>query len=701
LKPAEPGATFLLNSPYGAEQVWDRLPRTVQQQLISKKLRFFVLDAGKVAREAGLGGRINTIMQAGFFAVTGILPAAEAMAAIKKAIHKTFSKRGESIVQKNYAALDAALQHLAEVTVPSEVTSKFDLRPPVPANAPKFVREVTGQMIAGLGDDLPVSALPVDGTYPSGTTQWEKRNIAVEIPVWDENLCIQCGKCVLVCPHAVIRSKVYSPDLLVDAPGGFKAVTARWQDMKHLRFSLQVAPEDCTGCALCVQVCPVKSKSEVKHKAINMAPQGPLREAEAKNWDFFLKLPETSREHLNPSLAKDVQLLQPLFEFSGACAGCGETPYVKLLSQLFGDRLIVSNATGCSSIYGGNLPTTPWATNRDGRGPAWSNSLFEDNAEFGLGMRLSLDQQEKYARELVGVFVPVLGEELAQAILKADQSAETGISAQRARVAELKEKVQKFISAPASSTQPASSAFTSSQARDLLAVADTLVKKSVWIMGGDGWAYDIGFGGLDHVIASGRKVNILVLDTEVYSNTGGQMSKSTPRGAVAKFAAGGKQLPKKDLAMMAMTYGSVYVARVAMGANDTHTLKTFLEAEAFDGPSLIIAYSHCIAHGFDLVHGLQQQKSAVLSGHWPLFRFNPDMVKEDRNPLQLDSRAPSIPLKDYIYNETRYTMLVQSQPEAAKLLLASAQEDVAARWRQYERLAGLPAVKAGNGGGSQ
>jgi pyruvate-ferredoxin/flavodoxin oxidoreductase len=688
LKPAESGATFLLNCPYAAEQVWDRLPRTVQRQIIDKKLRFFVLDAGKVAREAGLGGRINTIMQAGFFAVTGILPASEAMIAIKKAIYKTFSKRGDAVVQKNYLALESALQHLAEVQVPSEVTSAFDLRPAVPATAPAFVRDVTAKMIAGCGDDLPVSALPVDGTYPSGTTQWEKRNIALEIPVWDENLCIQCGKCVLVCPHAVIRSKVYSPDLLADAPSGFKSVSARWQDMKHLSYTLQVAPEDCTGCALCVQICPVKSKSEVKHKAINMAPQAPLRDTEAKNWDFFTKLPEPSRENLNTTLAKDVQLLQPLFEFSGACAGCGETPYVKLLSQLFGDRLIVSNATGCSSIYGGNLPTTPWAVNGEGRGPAWSNSLFEDNAEFGLGMRLSLDKQEQYARELLQRLVPAVGETLVQQILQADQSTEVGINAQRARVAGVKNKINDLLNGGSESAQ---------HVRDFLAVADTLVKKTVWIMGGDGWAYDIGFGGLDHVLASGRKVNILVLDTEVYSNTGGQMSKSTPCGAVAKFAAGGKQLPKKDLAAIAMTYGNVYVARIAMGANDTHTLRAFLEAEAFDGPSLIIAYSHCIAHGYDLIHGLEQQKSAVLSGCWPLFRFNPALVEQGRNPLQLDSKAPSLPLEKYIYNETRYTMLVQSKPEAAKLLLERAQQHVNARWRQYEHLAALPVVKNGNG----
>jgi pyruvate-ferredoxin/flavodoxin oxidoreductase len=688
LKAAASGATFLLNCPYGAEEVWDRLPRSAQQQIIGKNLRFFVLDAYKLAREAGLGGRISTIMQTAFFAVAGILSKDQAISAIKKAIQRTFGKRGEAIVQKNFAAVDSALQHLAEVRVPRQVTASFDIRPAVPANAPDFVRDVTARMIDGLGDDLPVSALPVDGTYPSGTTRWEKRNIGLEIPVWDENLCIQCGKCVLVCPHAVIRSKVYSPDLLAGAPQTFKSVPARWQHMKESRFTLQVAPEDCTGCTLCVQVCPVKSKSEAKHKAINMQPQAPLRQAEAANWDYFLKLPEANRHELNPVMVKDLQLYQPLFEFSGACAGCGETPYVKLLSQLFGDRLVVANATGCSSIYGGNLPTTPWAVNAEGRGPAWSNSLFEDNAEFGFGMRLSLDKQAEYAHELVERFGSKLGDDLKQAILKADQSTEAGIQAQRARVATLKEKL---------ATHDLPSTASPILARDLLAVADSLVKKSVWIVGGDGWAYDIGFGGLDHVLASGRKVNILVLDTEVYSNTGGQMSKSTPCGAVAKFAAGGKELPKKDLALMAMTYGNVYVARVAMGGNDGHTLKAFLEAEAFDGPSLIIAYSHCIAHGYDLAHGMEQQRAAVLSGYWPLFRYNPSLRETGCNPLQLDSRPPSLPLEKYVYNETRYTMLAHSDPQGAKRLLERAQRDVTARWEQYEHLAAMHAAKNGRG----
>jgi pyruvate-ferredoxin/flavodoxin oxidoreductase len=674
LKAAAPGATFLLNSPYGPEEVWDHLPRTVQQQIISKKLRFFVIDAYQVAKDTGMGVRINTIMQTCFFAISGVLPREEAIVAIKHAIEKTYGKRGEAVVKKNFAAVDAALDHLHEVKVPGQVTSTFDLRRPVPEEAPEFVQKVTARIVAGEGDLLPVSAFPVDGTFPSATAQWERRNIALEIPVWDEGLCIQCGKCVLVCPHAVIRAKVYEPALLAQAPPTFKSAAARWKEFKDLKYTLQVAPEDCTGCALCVQVCPVKSKTEVRHKAINMMPQPPIREAERANWSFFLTLPEMDRRVLNLGQVKDVQLLRPLFEFSGACAGCGETPYVKLLSQLFGDRALIGNATGCSSIYGGNLPTTPYAINEEGRGPAWSNSLFEDNAEFGLGMRLALDKQAQYARELVLRLAPVLGDELAQGLLNADQSDEAGIKEQRERVRLLKEKLQGQDSA---------------EARDLLAVADTLVKKSVWVVGGDGWAYDIGYGGLDHVLASGRNVNVLVLDTEVYSNTGGQMSKATPRGAVAKFAAGGKPARKKDLAMMAMVYGNVYVAQVAFGANDMQTVKAFLEAEAYDGPSLLIAYSHCIAHGYDLLYGLEQQKAAVQSAYWPLFRFNPELAKQGKNPLQLDSRPPALPLEKYAYNETRYTMLARSDPEAAKRLLALAQEDVNTRWRLYENWAAM------------
>ncbi len=678
LRLAEPGAVFLLNSPHGPGEVWDHLPRAIQGQIIGKGLRFYVIDGNRVAREAGMGGRVNTVMQTCFFAISGVLPRGEAIIAIKHAIEKTYGKRGEAVVRKNWAAVDSALEHLSEVTVPLRVTSAVDMRPPVPAEAPAFVHEVTARMIAGEGDELPVSAVPADGTYPTGTAQWEKRNIALEIPFWDEALCIQCGKCVLVCPHAVIRAKVYAPGLLDGAPSAFKSAPARWREFGDARFTLQVAPEDCTGCALCVEVCPAKSKSEVRHKAIDMMPQPPLHDQEAANWKFFLGLPEADRHVLNAGQIKDVQLLQPLFEFSGACAGCGETPYLKLLSQLFGDRAVIANATGCSSIYGGNQPTTPWTVNRDGRGPAWANSLFEDNAEFGLGMRLALDKQREYARELVTRLGPALGE-LGRELLGADQSSESGIEAQRGRVGKLRSALV-GLAAPA--------------ARELLCLADALVDKSVWIVGGDGWAYDIGYGGLDHVLASGRKVNVLVLDTEVYSNTGGQMSKATPRGAVAKFAAGGKPGAKKDLALMAMTYGTVYVARVAMGGSDAQTLKAFREAEAYPGPAMIIAYSHCIAHGYDLRHGMDQQKAAVQSGHWPLFRYNPAAGKEGQPPLQLDSKAPSLPLKAYAYNETRYTMLAHSDPAAARRLLEEAQEDVRVRWRFYEHLAGLPVTHA-------
>jgi len=683
LHAAEPGAVFLLNSPYGPDEVWSHLPRTVQEQILAKRLRFFVIDGYRVAREAGMGGRVNTIMQTCFFAISGVLPREEAVAAIKQSIEKTYGKRGEAVVRKNFAAVDATLDHLREVTVPDLVTSTFDLRLPVPAEAPEFVQTVTARIIAGEGDQLPVSALPVDGTYPSGTAQWEKRNIALEVPVWDEGLCIQCGKCVLVCPHAVIRAKVYSPELLAQAPPTFKSAPARWREFGDARYTLQVAVEDCTGCSLCVEVCPAKSKSEVRHRAINMAPQPPLREVEGQNWAFFLDLPETDRNALNLGQVKDVQLLEPLFEFSGACAGCGETPYIKLLSQLFGDRAVVANATGCSSIYGGSQPTTPWTFNRAGRGPAWANSLFEDNAEFGLGMRLALDTQASYARDLLFHLRESLGD-LARQLVEADQSTESGIEAQRRRVERLKARL---------------AGASERDARELASVADALVKKSVWIVGGDGWAYDIGYGGLDHVLASGQNVNVLVLDTEVYSNTGGQMSKATPRGAVAKFAAGGKSSAKKDLALMAMTYGSAYVARVAMGANDAQTVRAFREAEAFDGPSLIIAYSHCIAHGYDLRHGMDQQKAAVLSGHWPLSRYNPALTREGKNPLQLDSKAPSLPLEKYVYNETRYTMLAHSDPAAAKQLLAEAQDDVLAQWQIYERRAALPDTPAPPGEG--
>jgi pyruvate-ferredoxin/flavodoxin oxidoreductase len=675
LRAAENGATFLLNSIYGPDEVWDHLPRLVQKQIIDKKLKFYVIDGYDVAAQTGMGGRINTIMQTCFFAISGVLPREEAIAAIKHTIEKTYGKRGESVVQKNFAAVDAALSHLHEVKVPDKVTSSFDIRPAVPAAAPEFVQKFTARIIEGNGDDLPVSAMPIDGTFPTATAQWERRNIALEIPEWDQELCIQCGKCVLVCPHSVIRAKVYDEKHLAGAPPTFKAVPARWKDMKDRKYTLQVAPEDCTGCTLCVEFCPVKDKREVKRRAINMVPQPPIRESEAANWEFFLNIPDTDRKILSMSQVKDVQLLRPLFEFSGACSGCGETPYVKLMTQLFGDRMLIGNATGCSSIYGGNLPTTPYCVNADGLGPTWSNSLFEDNAEFGLGMRLAIDKQNEYARELVWRLNAVIGENLAQAILHADQKTEAGIFEQRERVKLLKEKLTGAGTA---------------EARDLLAVADALVKKSVWILGGDGWAYDIGYGGLDHVLSTGRNVNILVLDTEVYSNTGGQASKATPRGAVAKFAAGGKPMAKKDLGLMAICYGNVYVAKVAMGAGDMHTVKAFLEAEAYDGPSLIIAYSHCIAHGYDLSFGMEQQKAAVSSGYWPLMRYNPELVAQGKNPFQLDSRTPSTAFKDYAYNETRYTMLVKSNPEEAKKLLGLAQGDVASRWKLYDYMSHEP-----------
>ncbi len=672
LKPAQPGATFLLNSPFGPKEVWDHLPRPVQKQIVDKKLRFFVIDGTSVARDSGMGGRVNTIMQTAFFALSGVLPRDEAIAAIKHSIEKTYGKRGEAVVRKNFAAVDATLEHLYEVQVPTAVTSTFEMRPAVPTEAPDFVQNVTAKMIAFAGDDLPVSALPADGTYPNGTTQWEKRNIAIEIPQWDADICIQCDKCVLVCPHAVIRAKVYDAKLADGAPDTFKSTAARWKEFPGARYSLQVSPEDCTGCGLCVEACPVKNKSDARLKAINMVPQPPLREAESENWKFFEALPEVDRRVLSIGQVKDSQLLQPLFEFSGACAGCGETPYLKLISQIYGERAYIANATGCSSIYGGNLPTTPWTHNRDGRGPAWSNSLFEDNAEFGLGMRLTLDQQGHYARELLERLRPTIGTGLVDELLSADQSNETGIYEQRQRVEALKSKLE-GIADP--------------QARDLHSLADVLVKKTVWIVGGDGWAYDIGYGGLDHVLASGRNVNVLVLDTEVYSNTGGQASKATPRAAVAKFAASGKGVAKKDLGLLAMSYGSVYVARIAMGANDAQTIKAIMEAEAYDGPSIVIAYAHCIAHGYDLRYGLEQQKKAVLSGYWPLYRFNPTLAAEGKHPLVLDSRAPSIPLADYMYAETRFKMLTQSDPQEAQRLLKLAEQDVANRWRQYEQLA--------------
>jgi len=677
LKVAAPGGTFLLNSPYGPDDVWDHLPAHVQRHILEKRLRFFVIDAYRVARECGLGGRINTLMQTAFFAISGIMPKDEAITAIKHFIEKSYGKRGEAVVQKNFSAVDQALAHLFEVQGMEQVTNFRGLRLPVPAKAPTFVQNVTAPMVAGFGDTLPVSALPVDGTFPTGTARWEKRNLATEIPVWDPELCIQCGKCVLVCPHAAIREKVYETSHSVGAPDTFKASPARWKEFTDWKYTLQVAPEDCTGCALCFEVCPVKSKVETGQRAINLAPQAPLREAEQANWNFFLKLPEVDRRGLNVNSVKDSQLLQPLFEFSGACAGCGETPYLKLLSQLFGDRALIANATGCSSIYGGNLPTTPWAQNKAGCGPAWANSLFEDNAEFGLGFRLTLDKQAEFARELLQRLAGDVGDGLANLLLNADQSSEIGILEQRERVRALKN----WLSAPGWS--PA----LKDDVQNLLSLAESFLKRSVWIVGGDGWAYDIGYGGLDHVLASGRDVNILVLDTEVYSNTGGQMSKSTPRGAVAKFAMGGKRLPKKDLGRLAMSSGQVYVAQVALGANDAQTIRALVEAEAYPGPSLIIAYGACIEHGYDLRYSLDHQKKAVASAYWPLYRYNPDLKKEGRNPFLLDSKPPSVPLEDYLSAETRYRMLAPGQSAEGEHLLQLMHEDIQSRWHHYEQLA--------------
>ncbi len=687
LRLAKPGATFLLNSPFGPEAVWDQLPRNMQETMIEKQIKFYVVDGYSVARATGMGSRINTIMQTCFFAISGVLPTDEAIAAIKYAIEKTYGKRGDAVVQANFKAVDETLAHLHRVQVPAEATSDFERPPVVPSFAPEFIQSVTARIIEGLGDDLPVSAMPADGTYPTGTTQWEKRNITTEIPVWDADICIQCGKCALVCPHGVIRMKVYGQEHLEGAPATFKAVPARFKEFKDDLFSLQVAPEDCTGCTLCVEVCPVKNKTQPKFKAINMAPQMPLREAERENWEFFLGLPEVDRTSIPLNQVKYSQLLEPLFEFSGACAGCGETPYLKLMSQLFGDRAIIANATGCSSIYGGNLPTTPWSQNADGRGPAWSNSLFEDNAEFGFGMRVALDQRLEAATGMLRDLRELVGDELADSVLYAEQFDEAEIQAQRQRVVDLKARLEALLAEDSEATP---------KLQNLHSMADAFVKKSVWIVGGDGWAYDIGYGGLDHVLASGRNVNVLVLDTEVYSNTGGQMSKATPRGAVAKFAAAGKPAAKKDLGMLAMSYGNIYVARIAFGANDAQTVRAFMEAEAYDGPSLILAYSHCIAHGYDLKYGLEQQKAAVDTAYWPLFRFNPDLEAEGKNPFTLDSRPPKLSLDKYIYREGRYRMLTQSHPERAAKLYELAQSDVEKRWAQYAQMA----KGAGNGEGS-
>jgi pyruvate-ferredoxin/flavodoxin oxidoreductase len=681
LRYARPGATFLLNTERPAEEVWDTLPFEVQKAICDKGLRVWVIDAVKVAREAGMGRRINTVMQTCFFKLSGVLPEEEAILHIKEAIRKTYAKKGDEVVRRNYAAVDDALAHLYEVAIPAEPTAGRHLPPVVPEAAPDFVQRVTSMMMADQGDLLPVSAFPPDGTWPTGTTRWEKRNIAYEIPLWDSDLCIQCNKCAMVCPHAAIRAKIYSPDELSGAPEAFLSTDFRSKDLPGLKYSLQVAPEDCTGCTLCVNVCPAKDKSNPSHKAINMEPQAPVRERERENFDFFLGLPEADRHSLKLDV-KHTQFMEPLFEYSGACAGCGETPYVKLITQLFGDRMLIANATGCSSIYGGNLPTTPYCANDAGRGPAWSNSLFEDNAEFGLGFRLAVDQHAELARGLVGRLGAALGDELVESLLSAAQEGEADLDAQRERVEVLRDRLA-GIEGP--------------DARHLESVADYLVRKSVWIVGGDGWAYDIGYGGLDHVLSLGRDVNILVLDTEVYSNTGGQQSKATPLGAAAKFAAAGKASNKKDLGMMAMAYGNVYVAQIAFGANDRQTVRALLEADAYPGPSLVIAYSHCIAHGYDLALGLEQQKNAVGSGYWPLFRFDPRTVSEGQAPLALDSREPKQPLSDFTRNETRFRMVERRDPARFRDLMERAQKHVESRFGLYEYLSHMTIAGAETG----
>src|SRR5271157_1320499 len=674
LRLAAPGGVFLLNSPFAADAVWDHLPRSVQQQIIDKRLRFFVIDASGVAREAGLGVRINTVLQTCFFAISGVLPRESAIQHIKEAIRKTYAGKGEAVVRKNYAAVDATLEQLKEVRVPPTATNVIDRPPIVPHDAPDFVRRVTAAMMMGRGDEIPVSLLPSDGTFPSGTAAWEKRNISDIIAVWEPGLCIQCGQCAFVCPHSVIRAKYFHEDKLAGAPASFKSAPVNARGYPEAHFTLQLYIEDCTGCGLCVEACPAVSPREVGVKAVNMAEKAPLLEAERNNIAFFEQLPVNDRARVDFANVRGVQFLEPLFEFSGACAGCGETPYLKLLSQLFGDRAQIANATGCSSIYGGNLPVTPWTKNQEGRGPAWSNSLFEDNAEFGLGFRLAADKHLELATTLAKGLRDKLGAELVEAILAAPQQHESAIRAQRARVATLIERLNGLGDDPA--------------AKDLLSVVDHLVRRSIWIVGGDGWAYDIGYGGLDHVLAASRDVNILVLDTEVYSNTGGQASKATPLGAVAKFAAAGKRVARKDLALQAIAYGNVYVAQVAMGANPQQTLVAFREAEAYAGPSLILAYSHCIAHGIDMQFGMRQQDLAVATGYWPLFRYDPEMRKIGENPFRLDSPRPTRPFKDYAYNEIRYRSLTQTRPDDAKQLLAAAQAGIEEKYRLYEEMAG-------------
>ena len=672
LRLAARGGTFLLNTPHGPDAVWDRLAHSLQAQILEKRLRFFVIDASAVARGTGLGGRINTVLQTCFFAISGVLPRDEAIRRIKESIEKTYGRRGADVVRRNFEAVDNTLARLFEVAVPAAATSRFERSPIVPAHAPAFVREVTAKMMLGRGDEIRVSQLPVDGTFPSGTAAFEKRNISDDVAVWEPDLCIQCGQCGFACPHSVIRAKYYGDRKLEGCPAGFKSAPVNSRGNPDVRFSLEVYLEDCTGCGICVEVCPAHSPRDPGVKAINLAPKAPLLEQARASIAFFERLPLNDRARVDFANVRGVQFLQPLFEFSGACGGCGETPYLKLLSQLFGDRLQIANATGCSSIYSANLPVAAWTKDAQGRGPAWSNSLFEDNAEFGLGFRLAADQHRELASRLLRRLALAVGEELARTILEAPQVRESELRAQRERVAALKRKL---------------ATLDDDAARDLLSVVDHLVRRSIWIVGGDGWAYDIGYGGLDHVLASGRDVNLLVLDTEVYSNTGGQMSKSTPLAATAKFASGGKRVARKDLALQAIAYGNVYVAQVAMGANPQHTLLAFREAEAYPGPSLIIAYSHCIAHGFDLRYGMQQQDLAAASGHWPLFRFNPAMRAAGEKPFRLDSPRPTIPLKEYAYNELRYRALASTHPQVAEALMAKAQQVVTEKYRQYEELA--------------
>lgn len=680
LQYAGDGATFLLNSPYAPEELWDKIPLSVQQAIIGKKLKVYTIDAGSIAGKIGLGGRINTIMQTCFFALSNLVEEGTAVRKIKEYISASYGRRGEAIVAMNLEAVDLAIRNLHRLDVPGHASSTFDLREPVSPDATPFVKLKTAMILRDSGDKLPVSAFDADGTFPSATSKYLKRGISSEVPVWEPQLCIQCGRCSFFCPHAVVRAKVYDKADLTGAPDSFQSVPARHPSLQGLYYTVAVSPQDCTGCRVCVEVCPAKDRKEPKTRALNMKPKGSVLQSGQQNWEFFTDLPQYDQE---ASSVRELQFVTPLFEFSGACAGCGETPYLTLLSRLFGDHALIANATGCSSIYGGNEPVTPWSVNKEGRGPAWSNSLFEDNAEFGLGFRIAIDKQIEQCRELLCKLEPEIGSELVEALIKADQNSTVDIQEQRARVVALRQRLKQV---------------GKKEAEDLLALSDALIKKSIWLVGGDGWAYDIGFGGLDHVLSMGRKVNILVLDTEMYSNTGGQMSKATPPAAVAKFAAGGKSTGKKDLVMMAMSYGSVYVARVAMGADQAQAIKAFREADQYQGTSLIVAYAHCIGQGFDLVHGTNQQHLAVESGYWPLLRYDPGLQKQGKNPLQLDSRAPSIPLENYIYNETRYSLLRHSNPDEAERLLSKAKEELTRRWNWYQHQASMPVTQRGANG---